>query len=51
MTQYNGANIVIRPSTNRNKISNKTETGVTLKLSLNMTGNSNNETNFPRRFN
>ena len=23
MTQYNGANIVIRPSTNRNKISNK----------------------------
>ena len=47
MTQYNSVSIKLSDS--HIKTSNKNETGLTLRLSSNMIGNSNDESNFPRK--
>ena len=50
MTQYNSLNIKLSNSQlNKLKSSIKNETDVVLRLSSNMVGNSNNETNFPHK--
>ena len=48
MTQYNSLNVKLSNSQlNKLKFAIKNETEVVLRLSLNMIGNSNDETNFP----
>ena len=50
MTQYNGLNIKLsNPQLNKLKSAIKNGTDVVLMLSLNLVGNSNNETNFPHK--
>ena len=50
MTQYNSLNVNLSNSQlNKLKSAIKNETGVVLRLSSNMVGNSNNETNFPHK--
>ena len=50
MTQYNSLNVKLSNSQlNRLKSAIKNETEVVLKLSSNMIGNSNDETNFPHK--
>ena len=50
MTQYNGLNIKLSNSQlNKLKSAIKNGTDVVLRLSLNLVGNSNNETNFPHK--
>ena len=50
MTQYNSLNVKL-PNLQLNKLKSATEneTNVVLKLSLNMVGNSDDETNFPHK--
>ena len=48
MTQYNPLNVKLSNSEpNKLKSGMKTDTEVTLNISLNVIGNSNDETNFP----
>ena len=48
MTQYNSLNVKLQNSQlNKSKSAIKNETDVVLRLSSNMIGNSNDETNFP----
>ena len=48
MTQYNNLNVKLSDSQlNKLKSAIKNETDVVLRLSANMIGNSDNETNFP----
>ena len=50
MTQYNSLNVKLSNSQiNKLKSAIKNEAGVILRLSTNMVGNSNNETNFPHK--
>ena len=50
MTQYNSLNVKLSNSQlNRLKLAIKNETDVVLRLSSNMIGNSDDETNFPDR--
>ena len=50
MTQYNSLNVKLSNSQlNELKSAIKNGTNVILRLSSNMVGNSNNETNFPRK--
>ena len=50
MTQYNSLNVKLSNSQlNKLKPAIKNETDVILRLSSNMVGNSNNETNFPHK--
>ena len=50
MTQYNSLNVKLSTSQlNRLKSTIKNETGVVLRLSSNMIGSSEDETNFPHR--
>ena len=50
MTQYNNLNVKLSNSQfNKLKLRIKNGTGVTLNLSSNMIGNSNDETNFPNK--
>ena len=50
MTQYNSLNVNLSNSQlNKLKSAIKNKTDVILRLSLNMVGNSNNETNFPHK--
>ena len=50
MTQYNGLNVKLSNSQlNKLKSAIKNGTDVVLRLSLNLVGNSNNETNFPHK--
>ena len=50
MTQYNSLNVKLSNSQlNKSKSAIKNGTGVVLRLSSNMVGNSNNETNFPHK--
>ena len=49
MTQYNSLNVKLSSSQlNKLKSSIKNETDVTLRISSNMVGNSNDNVNFPR---
>ena len=50
MTQYNSPNLKL-PNSKLNKLKSeiKNEADVVLRLSSNMTGNSDNETNFPHK--
>ena len=48
MTQYNRVNVKLSgPQLNKLKAAIKNETEIVLRLSLNMIGDSNDETNFP----
>ena len=48
MTQYNSLHVKLsNPQLNKLKSSIKNETGVVLRISLNMVSNSNDNTNFP----
>ena len=50
MTQYNSLNVKLSNSqVNKSKSVKKNGTGVVLRLSLNIVGNSNNESNFPHK--
>ena len=50
MTQYNSLNVKLSNSQlNKSKSAIKNETDVVLRLSSNMIGNSDNETNFPEK--
>ena len=50
MTQYNNLNVKLPNSQlNKSKSATKSGTDVVLRLSSNMVGNSNNETNFPHK--
>ena len=50
MTQYSSLNVKLSNSQlNKLKSAIKNKTGVILRLSSNMVGNSNNETNFPHK--
>ena len=50
MTQYNSLNVKLSNSQlNKLKFAIKNGTDVVLRLSSNMVGNSNNETNFPHK--
>ena len=50
MTQYNNLNVKLSNSQlNKLKSAIKNDTDVTLRLSSNMIGNSNNDTNFPHK--
>ena len=50
MTQYNSLNVTLSNSQlNKLKSAIKNETGVILRLSLNMIGNSDDEVNFPHK--
>ena len=50
MTQYNSLNVQLSNSQlNKLKFAIKNGTDVVLRLSSNMVGNSNNETNFPHK--
>ena len=50
MTQYNSLNVKLSNSQiNKLKSARKNETDVVLKLSTNMIGNSDDETNFPHK--
>ena len=50
MTQYNSLNVKLsNPQLNKLKSAIKNETDVALRLSSNMIGNSDNETNFPHK--
>ena len=50
MTEYNSLNVKLSNSQlNKSKSAIKNETEVVLRLSLNMIGNSNDETNFPHK--
>ena len=50
MTQYNSLNVKLSNSQlNKLKSATKNETKVVLRLSWNMVGNSNDETNFPHK--
>ena len=50
MTQYNSLNVKLSNSELKNLSAIKTETEVVLRLSSNMVGNSDDETNFPHKF-
>ena len=51
MTQYNSLNVKLSNSQlNKLKSAIKNETDVILRLSSNMIGNSDDETNFPHKF-
>ena len=51
MTQYNSLNVKLSNSQlNKLKSAIKNETDVALRLSSNMVGNSDDETNFPHKF-
>ena len=51
MTQYNSLNVKLSNSQlNKLKSAIKNETEVVLRLSSNMVGNSDDETNFPHKF-
>ena len=50
MTQYNSLNVKLSNSQLKNLSAIKTETEVVLRLSSNMVGNSDDETNFPHKF-
>ena len=50
MTQYNSLNVKLSNSqVNKSKSAIKNGTGMVLRLSLNIVGNSNNESNFPHK--
>ena len=50
MTQYNSLNVKLSNSQlNKSKSATKNETDVALRLSSNMIGNSDDETNFPHK--
>ena len=50
MTQYNSLNVTLSNSQlNKLKTSIKNETNVFLRISSNMVGDSNNNTNFPHK--
>ena len=50
MTEYNSLNVKLSDlRLNKLKSAIKNETNVTLRISLNMVGNSNNNTNFPHK--
>ena len=50
MTQYNSLNVkLLNSQLNKLKSAIKNETKVVLRLSWNMVGNSNDETNFPHK--
>ena len=50
MTQYNGLNVkLLNSQLNKLKSAIKNETEVALRLSSNMIGNPNDETNFPHK--
>ena len=50
MTQYNSLNVKLSNSQLKNLSAIKNETEVVLRLSSNMAGNSDDETNFPHKF-
>ena len=50
MTQYNSLNVKLSNSQLKNLSAIKNETEVVLRLSSNMVGNSDDETNFPHKF-
>ena len=50
MTQYNSLNVKLSNSELKNLSAIKNETEVVLRLSSNMVGNSDDETNFPHKF-